>query len=423
VTIGVSDESLSRLEKISHYPIFAKSVRLVRIVPHFYNLAFADFNRFISHHATQIREEANYVDLNALLYRVGDDLGISAQVSNARAVASTLEQFTSPDHSSGGEMGQYRAQLDKIHREYVAHLNNQELLMTSGRFSRVVATALIRMPSARDLKFGDTVRRTDILSFSYNVWDAVFDFMRRPVSGTQVQRYGLELPSYQCLIHLVNTLRHTGVLLNGIAIDLSPISTPGSLVLSPDLRKELSFSTQHLMNFQFTVHCRTQRAGLIHTRGGDLNDFLSACLDTSNLQNVRLCTLCDTGADSAEKINVFKVMGSRPRKKLTRLILEGTSVDLSELTVFLNALPESMTLFQLAGIRLRSGTWKQALDEPRKKKYHSKEEILRAPQGAECNFMSEKYLQKIFSTPYSSEHASEADRYILGQNPQQPNPL
>jgi hypothetical protein len=146
------------------------------------------------------------------------------------------------------------------------------------------------------------------------------------------------------LVQLMSTLRHTGVLLNGIAIDLSPIRTPGSFVLPPDIRKEISLSTQHLLNFQFTVQCLSQRAGLNHTHGGDLNDFLSACLDTSGLQDVRLSTICYSGADSAEAIDLGKVMWSRSREKLTRVVLGGSSVvDLFQLTAFLDALPESMT--------------------------------------------------------------------------------
>lgn len=220
------------------------------------------------------------------------------------------------------------------------------------------------------------------------------------------------------------TLQHTGVSLNGIAIHLSPIRDPGSLVLSPDIRKQLSLSTQHLINFQFTVPYRFQRATSNYTLGNDLNDFLSACLDTSSLQDVRISTGCYPSLFSAGVMKLGKVMGSRPREKLTRIFLDGPSVvDLSQLTDFLNALPGSMTHLHLATIHLWRGTWKQALDELRKKKYHIKNGILRAPQGAECNYMSDGDVKKVFGTPYCHDHASEADRYIVGQDPEQRNPL
>lgn len=184
VTVKVNDKSLTRLEKISRHPIFAKSVRLVCVVPHFYNSAFADFNRFVSHYTAQLRAEANDLDSRAIVYKDVHSSVISELVSNARAVASTLERFTSPAHSTGGEVEQYRTQVDEIHREYVARLRNQEELMTSGRFSRTIASAMIRMPGARDLQFGSYDHCGELLGPGNIVWDAVFEFMRWPVHGT-----------------------------------------------------------------------------------------------------------------------------------------------------------------------------------------------------------------------------------------------
>jgi hypothetical protein len=47
VRVDLDDSSLGRLEEISHHPMFAQGVRVIHIVPHFYNPVFADFNRFM----------------------------------------------------------------------------------------------------------------------------------------------------------------------------------------------------------------------------------------------------------------------------------------------------------------------------------------------------------------------------------------
>jgi hypothetical protein len=77
---------------------------------------------------------------------------------------------------------------------------------------------------------------------------------------------------------------------------------------------------------------------------------------------------------------------------------------------------------------LLSGTWKQALDELRKKKYHEEKDdrvrvqVIRRPRGAECD---REILDSIFGSIFIKDQYlyTEAKRYILGHDPGQLNPI
>ncbi|EAQ86788.1 predicted protein [Chaetomium globosum CBS 148.51] len=318
VSIALDEEhSLKRLEEISHHPTLAKGVRVIRICPLFYAPAFTDFSRYVSYHAKVISHYAN----PDYIYKSNpeqDPSVVDEMIANAKAIASFLERLASPDYNIGGHGEREEEDREwavELHQEYVARLKRQELLVTSGKFSRVVASAMARLPASPD------------------VWSQFSNYMLAPTSSSHTHRYNLgPLPSYSFLIDLVIKLRHKGVLLNGISVSLGNIGGPGSLVLAPDIRNQLSLCMQELRVFDFALG----RIGR-DPKAGNLNELLFACLDTCSLQSVNvLDNLRDT--DGLEPIDLGKIMGSRSRKNLTRVGFSGLSTDLSKLIVVLKAL-------------------------------------------------------------------------------------
>ncbi|KAH6613517.1 hypothetical protein F5144DRAFT_596792 [Chaetomium tenue] len=303
VNVGLDEEqSLKRLEEISHHPTLAKSVRVIRIYPQFYAPALADFNRYVSYHAKILSQAGPNIDE---LGPGQDPSVVDEMMENAEEIASFLERLASPDYNIGGHgerEEEDRARVVKLHQEYVARLKRQELLLTSGKFSQVVASAMARLPGARQ--------------FSHR--------MLAPTISPHAHRYNIGLlPSYSFFVDLIINLRHMGILLNGISINLGNTGGPGSLVLDPDVWKELSLCMQDLRVFDFSL-------GIIgrDPKAGDLNELLFACLDTSSLQSVSvLDSLRDTD-DLEPAIDLGKIMGSRPRKNLTRVSFSGLSTDL-----------------------------------------------------------------------------------------------
>ncbi|KAK3938127.1 hypothetical protein QBC46DRAFT_390838 [Diplogelasinospora grovesii] len=345
----------------------------------------------------------------------------SEMIAKARAVVSTLRRLASADpDDDGGHFEDdegHRARLDEIHREYLILLEKQELLIRSGRFSRVVGSAIARMPRARKLEFADadfeSLKEQKLMYPGDDVWGALYRFMLQPMTGYGAKKHELELPSYQCIINVTDAVRSAGALLNSIDINLSTVGYFGDLVPAPDIRREFSFGMQQLKEFAFTCDDSPNEQD-----ADDLHEFLSACLDTPCLQQLRLDMR--RGEAEAARIDMGQIMGSKSRHKLTYIFLGRVAMDLSKLVLFLERLPQSMGCIHQHDVRLLSGTWKEALDALRKKR--PRVVLLSEPQGAECDDMSPKDYERIFGQD-RSRYSSEAELYITNPMPSIPNPV
>jgi hypothetical protein len=278
------------------------------------------------------------------------------------------------------------------------------------------------MPGARKLNFGDS----DFESFSVgtphlmlpetDVWDALHHIVLQPTTGYHAKTYDLELPNYRCVVDVIDAVRSAGALLHSIDINLSTLGCRGGLVSAPDLRQEFASGLQQLKKFAFTCE-----DGPNEEYADPFNEFLSACLDTSSLRNLRLDMRYGENARTA-RIDVGRILGSKLRHNLTDIFLGRVAIDLSKLVVVLKRLPEPMRSLSLENVILRSGTWKEALDVLRNKR--SRVKLFRKPQGAECNGMSDEHYERIFGEDYpKSECRSEAEIYIEGLFSETPNPL
>jgi hypothetical protein len=275
---------------------------------------------------------------------------------------------------------------------------------------------MARMPSARELQFRDEdIRRENVISsshFSGDIWNALPRFMLRPMCGRDSVLNHFELPSYQCLAELLKTLGQTGVFLSSMVIDLATKGVPGSLVLAPDMRKEVSLGMQRLKNLEVVLRSWVANED---PDAGDLTEFVSAFLDIDSLQKV---VLAASDWDWNHSINIGKAMGSRSRENLNYVSLEGTPIHLSELIGLLGSMSERISL-RMNGVCLLSGTWKQALDELRKKKYYEEKDdrvrvqVMRRPRGAQCD---REILDSILGSIFIEDQYlyTEAERYILG---------
>lgn len=114
-------------------------------------------------------------------------------------------------------------------------------------------------------------------------------------------------------------------------------------------------------------------------------------------------------------------MGSNSRPELTEIsILGRNTISFDELVIFLRGLPESTVLY-LGNVRLRTGTWEEALDALRKEKPHIR--MLSEPQGAECVGMSYADYRRIFRGADRYGGRSEAEHYFTNPDPRASNPL
>ncbi|EDN07297.1 hypothetical protein I7I51_03437 [Histoplasma capsulatum] len=421
VRVNFNELSLARLEEISRHPTISKGVRAVQIVLHFYNFSFTDFHRFISYQADEVENHVDPFD-HAKMW---ESLDIPEQtalemVSNGRAVISTLRrlELADPDDNSGYCEGDedHRARLGEIHRQYLILLEKQESLIRTKKLSQTVGSAISRMLGLWKLDFNDTdfesLKDRRLMVPGGSIWDALHRYMLQPITGDDAKKHGLELPNYQCIVNVIDSVRRAGTLLDNIDIKLSTLGYPGSLALAPDIRREFSSRMQQLKEFAFSFE-----GNLTEQDADDLSKFLSAFLDTSSLQNLRLHMRGEEA--EAARIDVGQIIGSKSRHKLIDISFDQVAMDLPRLLRFLERLPQSIHCIHLRDVRLLSGTWKEALDALRKKR--SRVVLFSEPQGAECDNMPREVYESIFSTENCD--VSNAERYIRNWIPWEPNPL
>lgn len=419
VSVGFDELSLARFEEISRHPTIAKGVRAVRVVLHFYNFSFTDFDFFVSYHADEVERQDNMFDYLRNL------CNISAQTTSDRrarggTVTSILRRLVSTvavDHGGHPEDEKYRVRLNDVHRQYLLLLDKQESLVKSGRFSRAVGSAIAKMPAARKLVFGDgdfkSSKERTLMRCGADGWGSLYRYMLEPMAGYLVKRDGLELPSYQCISTTISAIRSAGVLLDSVNVDISTPGCPGALVPAQDIRPVFSSGMQQLKEFVFRCEDSANRQ-----EADDICKFLSTCLDTSSLQELSLDFRNLEG--EAARVNVGHIMGSKSRYTLTDIFLRHVAMDLSELVLFLKRLPQPMAYIHLDDFRLLSGTWSEALDALRNKR--SRIALLAGPSGAECDDMSRADYERIFGNGTYGKQ-SEAELYIGNQILLPRNPL
>ncbi|KAK4103236.1 hypothetical protein N658DRAFT_305749 [Parathielavia hyrcaniae] len=424
VHVGVNEPSLARLEEISRHPTIAKGVRTIRLVLHLHNNSFSDFDLFISYHADEVEEQVDMWDRAKLWDCSGpkmDEQTAAEVTANGMAVVSTLRRlaWADPDDVEMSEVDKnHRACLDETHREYLALLETQESLISSGEFSRIVGFAMSRMPGARRLEVTDSnffsMRGHGVMSGG-DIWAAAHHRMLQPMTAYQMEKHDLERPNYQCLLDTLRSVQGAGVLLDAIDIDLSTMGIPGALVLAPDLRQEFCSGMRLLKEFKFRYSEALDEEGADH-----LSEFLSACLETSSLRQIFLSVGATEEGEGA-RIDVGRIVGSK--SQLTDISIHGQfATDLSKLVRLLEQLPEPVRVLSLDGIRLLSGTWEEALVAIRKKKCQVM--FLSDPCGAECDDMSSGDYERIFSRPKDSMERNAAEVYVRSHPALRiPNPL
>ncbi|KAK4154570.1 hypothetical protein C8A00DRAFT_42643 [Chaetomidium leptoderma] len=422
VRVNFDEPSLARLDEISRNHNIARGVRAVRVVLHFYNSSFTDLDWFISYQADELEGQVDMFD-GAKLWKVlntTDEQTASQMIANGRAVVSRLRRLASADPDDGGyseDDHDRRVRLDEVHKEYLILLEKQESLIRSGKFSEIVSSAIARMPGARKLEFSDwdfeSMRERALMIPGGDVWSALHRLVLQPMTGYEAKKHGFELPNYQCVVNVIDAARSAGALLNRIDITLSTVGYPGALVPAPDIRQEFSSGMQQLKEFKFSC-----KDSLNEQDVEDLNEFLSACLDTSSLQKLSLDMRGE--GDETARIDVGRVMGSKSRKELTDIFLGQIAIDLSMLVRLLERLPEPIRCLHQYNVRLLSGTWKEALDALREKR--SRVMLFRTPQGAECDNMSREDYERIFGED-GYGNRSEAELYITNRRLLEANPL
>ncbi|KAJ3483463.1 hypothetical protein NLG97_g7302 [Lecanicillium saksenae] len=387
VRVGCSEESLRRLDEISRHSVFSRGVRSVRLVLHFYNSSFRNLNEFIAHYTN----EADFQILSQDRPGMWELLNVSEQdgarmIAEGRAVVSKLRQLTE-SNSSDADAG-LRSRVEEVHQRYIASLDKQKSLIESGHFTSVFGSAIARMPAAHDLEIHDS----DVWAFApqplfspqLGFWDAFCRRMLWPLTGYQTAGSTLDNPRYECIGQAIGAAQKAGATLNSLKLTLCTPGAAGSWSSAHD--QLVSGGMRRLTSFEFS--CREFES---YEDCNQFSKFLSTCLDTGTLQNIRIHL--DTGDTSTTpRLDLAQVMGSSCRDRLTSLQLHCFLWHASTLSCLWKRLPSSIGYVRLYNMRLQSGTWSQVLDVLRQKTYGSIH--LQRPSGGED--LSDAAFEAIF---------------------------
>jgi hypothetical protein len=423
IHLDVHQESLERLEEISRHPTISKGVQAVKVVLHLYNSSFTDIEHFISYYAQGAESQIDmYEDVK--MWEFGSPSiskeAASEMIARGREVAATLRRLLSGERSE--EVDHYRVRVGEIHQRYRMLLQRQDSLIQSETFYRAVGSAIARMPCARALLFDDFhdrqyhgINPRALMVPGTDIWERLSSCMLQPLIGYEAKRAHLEPPDYQCVIPLVDAVRHAGAFLHHLIIKLSSPGQPMDLVPTPDLRPLFSSGMQQLRTFSFELS--RDHDDNDDQDADEVHEFLSACLDTSNLQSLSL----DMRGGPQEEhfpLRLRQIINrNQSLHKLNNISLRQFAFDHADLIAFVRRLPKPMYRLHMNSVRLLSGSWREALDALREKQ--PRIALFTEAYGAECDGMTEEEYNRVFKKEMFGRR-TEAAAYISGRWPSNP---
>jgi len=412
VDVELNQASVDRLNEISQHPSVSKGVRVVKVILDQYNDMLIDFETFLSFHAGQLENQVRLF--------IGDDpeRRTSETATSAMSIVSTLRQriddlYVATDAGRVEDDRGWLSSLGSAHKKLLALVNKQSSLMEPRAFPRVVGAAIARMPFSRTLEFRDSScgypsRRQSINFEDRDIWGQVYRLMLEPITGADATAQGISsTQNYRCIFELIAAAQITGVLFRTIDITVWNPGCQGGLSVPHEDRGAFSAGMKQLKKFSFRIGI-----GPDDDHIDDVQEFLSACLDTPSLEHLELVTVMDPRRIlDTMRIDAGQVMSSTLRPNLTALILHNVGLDLSDI-VALKKIQKFPRHVDLENIRLYSGTWEEALDVLRDVRPRSIN--LRGLRGGERRDIPKRFYRKIFGESTDETGGeSVAERYVL----------
>lgn len=378
VTVELDQQSLSRLVEISQHPTIRQGVRIIEISLLSYSSVLASsFQGFVHFFSERLSDMITHHETMTLIPDPGE--GQPTVVNNRILEARHVLWGYWTDNTDLDEED-LQTPLGQAYNRYQELCVEQVDLLQGASFVRTVAAALARMPLMNNLQFNDHQHDCDFwLSENPNVEEALVDLSLLPISWKTASIFHLGTPpSINLLLTLPGAMyRAQCSPLQRLEIRLS---RPEDLlfleaIAGQDLR-DLSNMVQNLKDFSLLpvdkdyVYHQQQ----LPRKSEILGTFVSAILNTNSLESLSLNLGYRREFDPAEdqqSISFTSTIKPRTWNNLSRLHLDAFPLHVHELGHFLNGLPTNIYHLSLENIRLLSGTWAEALEVLRSKRYHS----------------------------------------------------
>lgn len=438
---------LSRLEAISHHPVFSKSVRAVRLMVDHYDGSMArHFDEFADRQANILDSTIQDTD-RKLWSRANNDIdsfkvfGIShkaarEQIEKARRIeklwynAADIER--NPEGFDPGQV-EYLDMLDQAHREYNRLFEEQDRLGGNEASLRSIAAAIRRMPLARTLEYDDDSRLTHKggerrfeLFKVLESREAMMQALLTPFRWEKIRPNGPgQLPTGMLVLLpiFIHDHDHNGneASLTSLRINISAPRYAGVWTKDQYYLHNLTYALQKLKFFSFRLHAENGRG---FEKSGEINiwkGFLDAMLRSEFIEELDLdFDVCGANAQflgNEEPNSLGSLLCHRAWPNLRRCHLEGMSFHARELEEFLEGRKTSILDIKLKSMNLLCGTWVQVVDVLRKHGPYRRISIS-LPRGAEIETIPSLKLHALFPDTSvwarTSQAMNELEKYIHG---------
>ncbi|KAM7210954.1 hypothetical protein V8F06_013668 [Rhypophila decipiens] len=438
VPVALTEQSLARFEEISRHPVISKGVVDVEIALHVHGDWLEDFWDFTSFLEDRILSVLRFHDsyddpLKSWSASVSKD-DYYEMMSNAHAFADMLDRIQGDGSDSTTALEEdddkNMARLRTIHGLFTSLLQDERMLIKSGRFFRSVAESMARIPAPR-LSLNTNVHvwgRGYLIKPRVSMWEIVKEFVVEKMAMEPLDLRDVIPPSLDydpIILSLLGALQDRDVFLRELDLRLDcdgVVDFFGSVADHGD-RARISAGMKRLKVLGISYD--NERGQFNHEDVVVMEQFIKACSNTPTLERLDLRVKMGSGEESEvpQLIDLAKCTDNTvSREKLAKVDLNLVLADSSYLKRWIRSLATPMKGLLISDMRLRTGTWKEVLDKLREK--DSGYTILRRPSGGECADLSKREYRRIFgSSKCFNEGESEAETYIRTRGYPFSNPL
>lgn len=416
ISVALNMKSLSHLEEVALHPTIRRGIHGVQFQMCFYSSVMAnDIHKYAEHKVEYLHGQLGYFRRmpGAYRYRHVNLQIIQDSIRIVSSIVKCWENFAA-GRSTNDEAGLIL--LRKCYADYQNLFTVQEEMRRNGSYTRLITSAISRLPNAKFFRVCDKDLDPDYKGFfrPTDTYKDSIQTLNTPNWWQESISSKLGDPPSEFLLQLPGML--AGV--TELSLDYTIVweHFPSIPAPSAEIFKSIENGAKHLKELQYV--------GNSHQNSS--NDPLPDKIEAAYALKRLLSSLLGSGVIEEMYIGfgflfndnrlprtttLYPYLFPRNFPNLRILSLSSFTMHLTELEEMLGPSNPSLVSVSMRSPYLLSGTWREGLKilrEPSLKDVH-----LNSPAGAECIEMSEEKYKAIFMCPFREMH-SLAEDYMLG---------
>lgn len=374
VYVSLNPKSLERLSEVSHHATISRGIRRLVASVDVYN---ADSARSVESFAARCIQE-----LDDLYQNTGRNYSLRRETAEILRSWTAIPETITDTYNDGAHLDEtdvsalYNGWL-RYHQLY----HEQQMVLRRGRFPRVIASAIGRMPCIEDLVIRDRSRSSDdeqprssrtfekLGNLVRNRTRLVEEMMLHTFSWQKARTARVEDPPTQLLYQIPLAIHDAGYSVAHLRFDLTP---PHSFQLQPSIREmfRLILFANGLKSFNFSARAEPaslRRPSRDAEEKKSLDLFLAAFMKSMNLDSVALdfafeerdCLAANRTPDP-NRTSIGPLLDNLHQPQ--NIHLKNCSLTLKELRTFVRLPRKEPAVLGLWYVYLLDGDWADAVE-------------------------------------------------------------